>query len=190
MKIIIIISIIVFVLLLGLINIKRSKVKVEKQIDIVIKFFKVIADTVDKIKNGLDYGEEAVFILSNADDLAEIEDPILTSAVYNLVSDVKRRDANAVGISCQKISSDCVTWYSKLGKKLKSVTSQFANPFIWFYRGIELLLSIVFGYFIKFFNPKFDFNGKPWKVFNTLFSIISGAASIVALIIELLKLHN
>lgn len=188
--IVIIISIIVFILLLGVINIGISKAKVKAQKNKVIDFLNVISRTVEKIKNGSDYSQEAIFILSNADDLAEIEDAIWISAVYNLVSDVKRRDVNAIGFSCQKISSDCITWISKLEKKSKITSSQFANPFIWFYRGIELILKIVFGYFIKKFNPEFNFEGNPWKIINTIFSIISGAASIIALVIELLRLRH
>lgn len=177
--------IIIAILVLGIINIIVSLVRVNKQKALLEVYINTVRNLWEKNEKGQDYSQEAVYILSNTEDVAKIEDAYLYSKVYDLKSDITRRDIFSIEQTCQKLSAESIGWFAKLDKQEKVIKWQFANPFIWFYKGVELVLYIVFGYFIKKVNPSFDFQGKGWKAFNTIFTIVSGAASIVALILEL-----
>ena len=177
--------IIISILVLGIINIIVSLVRVNKQKSLLDTYVNTVLNLLEKIEKGQDYSQEAVYILSNTEDVAKIEDAYLSSEVYDLKNDIKRRNLYSMEQTCQKLSAEAIGWFSKLDKQEREIKWQFANPFTWFYKGVELVLFIVFGYFIKKFNPSFNFEGKGWKVFNTIFSIVSGAASIIALILEL-----
>jgi len=176
--------IILAILVLGIINIIVSLVKVNKQQALLDAYINTVLDLVEKIDKGQDFSQEAVIILTNTEDVAEIENAYLYSKVYDLKSDITRRDIYSIGQTGQKLAAESIAWISRLKKQKKKIGWQFANPFIWFYRGIELVLYIVFGYFIKTVNPKFDFQEKGWKVFNSIFSLLAGAASIAALVLE------
>lgn len=179
--------IIIVILVLGIINIIISLVKVNHQKALVDDYINALLNLEDKIDKREDYEQEAVYLISKTEDVAEIENAYLYSNVYDLKNDISRRDLMGIKQTGQKLCAESIVWTSRLDKLAKTIGWQFANPFIWFYKGIELILYIVFGYFIKTVNPKFDFHSKGWKVFNTIFSIVSGAASIVALILELKK---
>ena len=177
--------IIIAILVLGIINIIASLVKVNKQKSLLDTYVNTVLNLLEKIDKREDYGQEAVYLISKTEDVAEIENAYLYSNVYDLKNDISRRDVMGIKQTGQKICAESIVWNDRLDKQVKTICWQFANPFIWFYKGVELILHIVFGYFIRIVNPKFDFHSKGWKVFNTVFSIVSGTASIVALIMEL-----
>ena len=175
------------VLLLGIINIIIEKIRCKNKKRLVTDYANAVANLADKVNRNVDYGNEAIYILSVTDDVAKIENAALYSNVLRLNSEISNRNTFAIRQECQTLASEIIVWLSRLNKFSKNITWQFFNPFIWFYKGIELVVFVVFGYFIKFINPSFDFEGKGWKTFNTVFSLVSGAASIIALIIELNK---
>ena len=177
--------IIIAILVFGIISIIVSLVKVNKQKTLLDVYVNTVLNLLEKIEKGQNYSKEAVYILSKTEDVAKIEDAYLYSKVYDLKIDITRRDLFSIEQTCQKLIAESIVWASNLDKQERAIKWQFANPFTWFYKGVELVLLIVFGYFIKKFNPSFNFEGKGWKVFNIIFSIVSGAASIIALILEL-----
>lgn len=179
--------IIIVILFLGIVKIIVDKVKIKNQRLLVNEYIDKVLTLVDKIDKREDYGVEAVYIISKTEDVSKIENAYMYSNVYDLKNDIARMDMMGIKQTCQKLGAESIVWFSRLDGQSKNLSWQFANPFIWFYKGVELILYIVFGYFIKSFNPSFDFQAKGWKVFNTIFSIVSGTASIVALILELNK---
>lgn len=179
--------IIIVILFSGIINIIVSLVRVNKQEALLNVYINTVLTLLERVRKGEDFSKEAVYILSNTEEVAEIEDAYFYSKVYDLKGDITRMDTYAIERTCQTLTTESISWFSRLEKRGKAIRWHFANPFIWFYKGIELILYIVFGYFIKTVNPKYDFHSKRWKGFNTIFSIVSGIASIVAMILELKK---
>lgn len=64
-------------------------------------------------------------------------------------------------------------------KAIKETEFMLLNPFIWFYRGIEVLVYIVLGYFVK--NETIIYRGKFWNTLNLIISLLGGIASIIGL---------
>lgn len=70
--------------------------------------------------------------------------------------------------------------YEKEAKSaIKRTWLMLLNPFIWFYRGVEVLILIVLGYFVK--NDTIVYRGKFWNTLNLIISLLGGIASIIGL---------
>lgn len=132
-----------------------------------------------KSKKQQDISDEALWVLSNTDIILDIVKPKGSNSIDNLRSYIIVN--NSIGIENYStwLSREIVSWISEIDHKRASAKWQLANPFIWFYSGVELVLMIVLGFPIKKFNPDFDYNGKHWKYVSLIFTVLSGLSSII-----------
>lgn len=66
-------------------------------------------------------------------------------------------------------------------REKRKIQHQLLNPFILLYRGVELVMDVMFGYIILKFNPKFSPDSSTtWKIINTLLTIAGSIASVLS----------
>jgi len=177
------------ILALGFINIIRSGIKLYDQILVLGNYLDIVNRLSNKTssKKITDITQEALWVLSNTDVIDEIVKPSYHSSIHGLMNNIVVNNSIGINLYSTRLSREIVSWVSKLERKKKTIKGQLANPFVWFYRGIELITMIVIGYPIQKFNPSFDYDSKSWKAVNLVFSIVSGLSSIVGLYITIRK---
>ena len=178
-----IIIIIGSILVLGIINIIRSGIKLYDQVLVLGNYLDIVNQLSNKTssKGRADISQEALWVLSNTDVIDEIVKPSYHSSIHGLMNNIVVNNSIGINTYSTRLSREVVSWVSKLERKKRDIKGQLANPFVCFYRGIELITMIVIGYPIKQFNPNFDYDSKPWKAVNLVFSIVSGLSSIIGL---------
>lgn len=174
------IIILLAILVLGLIHILWDLYRLRSDKEKLNDYYCTVTNLPEKIVNNQDYSEDVVWILQNTKEIGRIVDADMYSSVWHIRSEITNRNSIGIRHECSRIASDGIVWLSALDAKRKGVMHQLLNPFVWFYRGIELITYIVFGYLIKAVNPDYDFTSKVWKWFNVIFSLVSGAASILS----------
>lgn len=180
----IIIIIICSISALGIFNIILSIYKMLNMISKLGEYLGIVNNLSNKTRSRKeeDISEEALWVLSNTDvilDIVKSDDYI--DSIIELNNYIVNNNSIGIGHCSPKLSREIISWIKKIEREQLATKWQLANPFIWFYRGIELVLKIVLGYPIKQFNPNFDYNGRPWKVVSLIFTLASGLSSIVGL---------
>ena len=177
------------ILVLGFINIIRSGIKLYDQILVLGNYLDIVNQLSNKTRSNksTDISQEALWVLSNTDVIDEIVKPSYNSSIHELKNNIVFNNSIGINAYSTRLSREIVSWVSKLERKKKTIKGQLANPFVWFYRGIELITMIVIGYPIQQFNPNFDYDSKSWKAVNLIFTIVSGLSSIIGLYITIRK---
>lgn len=171
------------ILVLGVIHILWILWRNNRDKALVNAYYMIVTNLPEKIKNQEDYSNDAVWILQNTKKMAKAINASMYSAVWGLKREITNHNKIGISHECRQIGSDGIVWMSDLDAARRGIKLQLLNPFIWFYRGIELVTYIVFGYLIRVVNPTYDFKNKVWIWFNTIFSLASGLASILSYVI-------
>ncbi len=154
-----------------------------KQIERLAEYLDIVNSLSNKTSSPKveDITKEAMWVLSNTDLILDIVKPAYPSSIHELKSYIVVNNSIGINDYSTKLSREIISWVSKIDRERLDTRWQLANPFILFYRGIELVTKIVLGYPIKQFNPNFDYDSKPWKAVNLVFTIVSGLSSIIGL---------
>ena len=83
-----------------------------------------------------------------------------------------------------QIQIDTVSSIAEHERQFKKQCKGWWNIFDHFFRGVGLLLRIVFGYPIQMIKPDFSFHSKGWNTFSAIVGLIGSVASIISLIIK------
>ena len=178
------------IMIIGIMTIIRDLFKLHNHIRMLNHYHYICDELSNKTnpnRTREDFSKEALWVLSNTDVIIDIIKPSFSSSISELKSYIVYNKSIGINDYSTRLTREIVSWISQIERKSKNVALQLPNPFILFYRGIESVLMIVFGYPIKQFNSGFDYNSKPWKVVTLLFTMISGLSSIIGLYITLEK---
>lgn len=168
------------VITLGIIDI-LIKIHRTKKEDAEIKlYWRHIEALYKKLEKGCDPANEVQYIIAKSEHVDQLlTNNSLCSPVFYYTDEVSKGD-----YFYQKRHLDLILKYviqheENNKKKRNRLRSGYFNPFELFYRGIELLLYYILGYFIKRFKSDFDYNSKIWKSFVGIISFISGLLTIL-----------
>jgi len=174
-----IVLIICSVLILGVIDIFIAFFKIRREIIFIIEYSNRLIEMRDKYITNKDYIEDVTFLItekrkilskiSNNRDRAKLMKIIIRieeNWIYYIINEINTID----GVFLRK--------EKELKEKEKRTLTQLFNPFIWFYRGVERIMYITFGYLITKINANFDFENKTWRFINAIISFLGGLAGI------------
>lgn len=177
------IIVLVAILILGvghivydIICIKRQELKVEEFIQILQKF-------IAKHKANKDNSHEAVIIMAHGEDVSNImEEDEYNSPIVAIQCQIRNNITFTIEDEVRKVYCNAPHAMKRLNDNKRATYLQLFNPFIWFYRGIEVLSYIVLGYFVN--TGTIEYRGKAWNSFNTFFTLITGVATLIGFYLQ------
>lgn len=184
-----IVSIIGFVIALGAISLFIALREIVKNVDFIHNYDKRTKSLYEKIASNTDYTEEMWFIMAESNKMSSVmRETVFHKPVLELSSDIQYHRpisliVNKIGI----IEADIIKAERFYNDEHIKTRKQILNPFTLFYRGIGLIMYVVFGYLISQMNTNFDFQGKAWKIINVTIALFGGIASIWQLIASFCK---
>lgn len=175
---------VIVLLLLGIANIlwnAKSVIDDKKSIDNFLNNLEILLSKYKKQENA---PEEIHYFMAHGNEVSALmgEDyynsPILT--MMNQLRDGIMFTFEDEGRKVLLNEPSVATIYVK---KLKSLLWQLANPFIWFYRGVEVISFVVLGYFIN--TGSITYRSKAWTVFNSLLSVVASIVTIISFYLQI-----
>ena len=81
-----------------------------------------------------------------------------------------------------------IKFNGEIDREIDQLNKQRFNPFNLLYRGVELVMNFVFGYFISKVNTEFDHEqNKAWRTINSIITIVGSLASILSYLHQILQ---
>lgn len=80
-----------------------------------------------------------------------------------------------------QIVAEKIEFNGAKGRELVQLTKKQFNPFTMLYKGVELVMFVVFGYIIRRFKPDFNpYKSNVWKVLNAGLAVLGSITSILS----------
>ena len=132
------------------------------------------------------YSQETLtYIVSNYNYISKIiPEHYPHMPVYSLGLAIRDGKAYEIESNVNQIQIDTVSSIAEHERQFKKQCKGWWNIFDLFFRGVGLLLRIVFGYQIQMIKPDFSFHSKGWNTFSAIVGLIGSVASIISLIIK------
>ncbi len=132
------------------------------------------------------YSQETLtYIVSNYNYISKIiPEHYPHMPVYSLGLAIRDGKAYEIESNVNQIQIDTVSSIAEHERQFKKQCKGWWNIFDHFFRGVGLLLRIVFGYPIQMIKPDFSFHSKGWNTFIAIVGLIGSIASIISLIIK------
>lgn len=169
----------IFTFVFNILSIRNIIIKIEEFFDNAIVFH-------NKLIQGKNIDSEWIYILQNYREVTRLMSPhCYMPSTFEIVRSV-RNSMHTMSITraFSDLETEIISTISEYNKELKSIKSQWWNPFSHFFRGISTVLRIIFYYPVTLIKPDFDFKSKGWKIFSSVIGILGSIASIVSLIIQ------
>lgn len=168
-------------LILGVISIVVKLCGINRDRKDVRLFVNRVADLKDCESSRKDPTECVTFILANYQDVSTtIGEDGYKMPVYKLGSALSYQRPIDSAIYGQ-IAAEEVEFIGTTSREIKKLKCQFCNPFILLYRGVELIMDIVFGYIIRKFKPSFNpESDTAWKIINAVITFVGSLTSILS----------
>lgn len=180
------ICVIIGVLFLGLCHIAFDIFQTKRQYKLVNEYVNTLDNLVRFVSEGKDTSKEVLFILRYSEDVSNyMNESMYDMPVQEFASDLKYQRYYDLQSKAYKIIANVPAYENRITKEYRKSLLGFLNPLIWFYKGTEIILFIVLGYFIH--NGSIEVPSERWNRFNKYFSLLSGAASIIGLFIQLFE---
>lgn len=178
----------VFDIILGLISIALAKRKIRKDKDYIDAFVRNIMGLIDPKASKNVKNQNINNILRNYQEASRVigetfsNDPIAVFGV-NLSYD------NPIDQSLFiRIDSERIEFNGEKDREIERLNQQRFNLIILIYRGVELVMNFVFGYFISKVNTEFNHEqNKTWKLLNSIITIVGSVASILSYLYQILQ---
>ncbi len=109
--------------------------------------------------------------------------------IYNApITELGSHLSNCRGINnslLPRIGAERMKFNGEKDREIRKLNLQLVNPFTLLYRGVELVMQVVFGHIIEKFNPDFDQdNSTCWKIINSIITVLGSIASIVTYFVD------
>lgn len=166
------IIIVVGVVLLGIMSVLVDVHKRSLQQKTISEYTAAVATLREKLEKKEDLTNEATYIIAKAHEMSSIFHDALHPTI-TLSSRLANNGLYGIDKYINEISQDEIQALQRLNDEKQSLLKQLLNPFTLFYRGIGFILRYVFGYLIELFNKDFDFEGKVWKTFNFIITLLA-----------------
>ena len=174
----------VFVLGIGHILFDIFQTKRKKKI--VLEYLDTLNKLIKFADRGKDTSKEVFYILRNSEDISEyLDETEYDMPVLDLSVALKNQNYYNLKDIVHRIFSNFPEFEKNNQREIQRCIRYLLNPFIWFYKGVETISFFIFGYFIHLGTIKVPSTG--WNIFNTIFSLLAGAASIIGLFIQLFE---
>lgn len=171
---------IIILLLLGIGSILYEMRQIRSQINMINLYINTVNTFFDKFKHNADNSFEVGQILKYSDEIHQLLDRGFESPAYKLYSELRDNITFAIEDTVREINYISPSRILELQKDFSSVRNQLWNPFIWFYKGIEVISWIVLGYFVE--NGTLEYRGKFWNALNALFSLLASICTVIEFI--------
>ena len=159
------------------IEIKRIKVQ-KKYVEDFVNKADELNQTVSKNSNPTEY---ITYILEHYQEVSDVMgEGAYKMPVYKLGSSLSNLNPVEPRLFAQIVAEE-IEFKGAKDREKRKLKHQLLNPFILLYRGVELVMDVMFGYIIHKFNPKFSPDSSmAWKVINTFLTIAGSIASILS----------
>lgn len=175
---------IIGVLILGIGHIVFDIFQAKGECKQVSEYLCTLDKLITLIDNKKNTSREVHYILRNSEDVSKyMDESVYDMPVLDLFGDLKYQRYYNLKAIAHRIYSNFPKFEKNNQKEIQRSTRYLFNPFIWFYKGVEAISFFIFGYFIHLGTIKVPSVG--WNIFNTVFSLLAGAASIISLWIQL-----
>lgn len=164
-------------IILGIVSVKLDQVKIKKNIKYVNKFLSYI----EEYYKGNTEPQICNYIIGNYKVVSKIiGEKIYKDSICNFGTALSY--CNPIEHNLYyRIYNETIEFTVEKDIEYKHLYKKYINPFELFYRGVELLTNLMFGYIIRKFNPKFNPNESTiWKVLNCIIAILSCIVSILS----------
>ena len=177
-------SLIIFfasLLLLGVISIIVRLGGINRDRKDIRLFVEKVAKLKDAELSRKDPTEWVTFILANYQEVSRtIGEDEYKMPVYKLGADLSYQRPIKSSLYGQ-IAAEEIEFIGTTSREIKKLKCQFCNPFILLYRGVELIMDIVFGYIIRKFKPSFNpERDTVWKIINVVITFVGRIVSILS----------
>ena len=174
-------------IILGLISIAWAKCKIRKDQDYINTFVEKVMCLLDPKASKYTKNESIDYILENYNEASNI-----------IGEDMYKMPISEFGVNISydnpideslfiRIDSEWREFNGAKRREIKKLNKQRFNPFNLLYRGVELVMNFVFGYFISKINSEFNHEqNKAWKLFNSIITIVGSIASILSYLHQIL----
>lgn len=168
-------------LILGVLSIVVKLCGINRDRKDVRLFVDKVAELKDCESSRKDPTECITFILANYQEVSTtIGEDEYKMPVYKLGSGLSYQlpiDAALYG----QIAAEQIEYLGATHREIHRLKCQFCNPFILLYRGVELIMEVVFGYIIRKFKPSFNpESDTAWKIISTVITFVGSLASILS----------
>ena len=179
-----IISLIVFfgaLLILGIIGVVVEKKKIITQKNYVSDFVNKADELNRTISENADPTESITYILEHYQEVSNVMgEGAYKMPVYKLGSSLSYQNPVDPRLFTQIVAEE-IEFNGAKDREIGKLKNQLFNPFVLLYRGVELVMDVIFGYIIRKFYPKFTpDNSTVWKVINAFITIVGSFASILS----------
>lgn len=178
------ITILVAILNLGVVHIIYDIICITRQEQKVEEFIQILQKFIAKHKVNKDNSKEVAIIMAHGEDISNImEEDEYNSPIIAIQCQIRNNNTYSIEDEVRKVYCNAPQAMKRLSDNKRATYIQLINPFIWFYRGVEVLSYIVLGYFVN--TGTIEYRGKAWNTFNTFFTLITGIATLVGLYLQI-----
>lgn len=172
------------ILLLGLGHIIYDVCIISHRVSDIKTFLNVLNAFIIKYRDNKDNTCEVNHIMAFGEDLSKyMNEYIYNSPIICIQSMIRNSNTYNIENEVSKVFRNAPAALRQLSIAKRNTLLQLANPFIWFYCGIEVLSFIVLGYFVN--TGSIEYRGKAWNTFNIFFSLITGIATLVGFYLQI-----
>lgn len=178
------IIVLVAILILGVVHIIYDIICITRQEQKVEEFTQILQKFIAKHKANKDNSKEVAIIMAHGEDISRImgEDEY-NSPVIAIQCQIRNNITFSIEDEVRKVYCNAPQAMKRLSDNKRATYIQMINPFIWFYRGVEVLSYIMLGYFVN--TGTIEYRGKAWNAFNTFFTLLTGIATLVGLYLQI-----
>lgn len=176
--------ILIIILLLGVIHILYDVRETTRKQESINTFLGVLDKFITKYKENKNNSKEVGIIMADGEEISKyMGEDAFSSPILTIQEQIRNKITFTIEEEVHKVFCNAPQALNQLEKIKKSTRLQLLNPFIWFYRGVEVLSYIILGYFIN--TGSIEYRGKAWNAFNTIFTLITGFATLIGLYLQI-----
>ena len=172
-------------MLLGVINIVIAKCRIKTDKEKVEAFLAHVNHFIGPDARQRNQGKDIQFILANYHEVATIIDEGIYNCPITQLGTQLSLNTTLDSDLWPRILAEVVKFDGKKTNENIKLTKQFFNPFVLIYRGVELVMDVMFGYLIRKFTPGFKpENNALWKIINVVLSVAGSLCSILSFVLN------
>lgn len=165
--------------ILGIINVIIEKRKIKKIISEINNYIDNLHDLVIKLQTNKESSINIKYFLSNVDKIGKHVHGCISYPTSSIAHNLTNRNYSLIEKDAKEFIELAYPKIEDLKDTKKKLNLTFINPFTLYYKGIELVLKYMIGYFLEIIiNEDINYENKPWNTFVTIVNIITSAITI------------
>lgn len=178
------ITILFTILILGVVHIIYDIICITRQELKVKEFIQILQKFIAKHKANKDNSNEVAIIMAHGEDISNLmEEDEYNSPIIAIQCQIRNNITFTIEDEVRKVFCNAPQAMKRFNDNKRATYLQLFNPFIWFYRGVEVLSYIVLGYFVN--TGTIEYRGKAWNAFNTFFTLLTGLATLIGFYLQI-----